>query len=191
MVETLLIPPKIQQKPVEKLTWEAFQEKYLILEDGYKYEWVNGGVVKTEKSMNKKQFHIQKNLNKFFAKLDIQTAVGGDLIVEGDTFFDGNHRRPDIAYYTDEQIEKAKKDEDVVPQFVIEVISSYDQINLVHKKMQDYRAAKVPVVWHIFPLFKEVHVYQGLTMKICKGEDICTAEAAVKGFSMTVNDIFK
>ena len=175
----------------KKISWETFQKKYLTLEDKYKYEWVDGYVEKTPRSMDKTQFYIQQNLAKFFYQLLFKNKFGGDLIAEGDTKFAGNHRRPDLAYYTDEQIQKAKNGEDIVAQFVIEIVSSNDQMNRVHKKMEDYRKAEVKVVWQIFPELKQVHVYKGKEMQVCEGEDICSAEKVIKGFKMTVNDLFK
>ncbi len=178
---------KITQK---KISWETFQKKYLTREDKYKYEWVDGYVEKTL-SMDKTQFYIQQNLTKFFYQLLFKNNFDGDLIAEGDTKFAGNHRRPDLAYYTDEQIRKAKDGEDISSQFVIEVISTTDQINRVHKKMEDYRKAKVKIVWQIFPELKQVHIYKGKKMQVCEGKDICSAEDVIKGFKLSVNDLFK
>ena len=185
------ISSKYKRPAKKKITWEAFQENYLTREDKYKYEWVDGYVEKTLRSMDKTQFYIQQNITKFFYSLLFKNKINGDLIAEGDTKFGGNHRRPDIAYYTDEQIQKAKNGEDVVAQFVIEVISTTDQINRVHKKMKDYRAADVKIIWHIFPELKLIHVYKGKDMKVCEGEDICSAEEVIKGYSLSVNDVFK
>lgn len=36
-----------------RISWEDFKRKYLSREDGYKYEWVNGAVEKTKRSMDK------------------------------------------------------------------------------------------------------------------------------------------
>lgn len=75
-----------------------------------------------------------------------------------------------------------------MPLFVIEVISTNDQMNLVHEKMEDYRNAEVPVVWHILPKRKEVHVYlYGKNMTICKGEEVCSAAPVLPDFNITVN----
>lgn len=178
-------------KPKRKISWEAFQEKYLSREDKYKYEWIDGLVEKTARSMNKNQFFIQANLLDFLDSLKENLETNWTLIAEGDTFFDRKHRRPDIAFYTSEQIRAAKENKNVVPEFVIEIISSKDQINRVIKKMDNYRAANVKVIWHIFPETKKVHVYQGKNMKICEEKDICSAEKVIPGFKISVQDLFK
>jgi Uma2 family endonuclease len=75
--------------------------------------------------------------------------------------------------------------------FVIEVISTKYQMNKVYAKMQDYRAANVKVIWHIFPILKEVHVYNGKMMTVCVDTDECSAESVIQGFKLSVKDIFK
>jgi Uma2 family endonuclease len=116
------------------------------------------------------------------------------LISEVDTFFLENHRRPDIAWFTDEQISLAKDGVKPVPQFIIEVISTKDQLNLVEEKMDNYRAAGVKVVWQIFPKFEKVHVYTGEnldSMKVCQGDKLCSAAPALPDFVMAAQDVFK
>ena len=175
------------------ISWETFKKVYLEREDSFKYEWVNGQVEKTPRTMDKKQFFIIENLMAWLDTLRAEKKANGRLIVEGDNFFSGAHRRPDIAYYTYEQIRLTQNDNahTVVPQFIIEVISTNDQMNSVVKKMKNYRAAEVPIVWHIFPNQYEIHVYRGKQMTVCVGDDICSAEPVVSGFKMSVNDVLK
>ena len=171
-----------------KISWAEFQKKYLSREDNFKYEWVDGVVEKTPRTMDRKQFFIVLRLQTFLNSLNRD----GIFIAEGDNFFAGNHRRPDIAFYTREQIRLAQDDDNiVVPQFVIEVISTNDQMNKVVKKMKNYREAAVPIIWHIFPNQNEIHVYQGKQMTICVGDDICSAEPVIQGFKISVNDVLK
>ncbi|MCB0597548.1 MAG: Uma2 family endonuclease [Lewinellaceae bacterium] len=175
----------------KKISWEAFQKKYLSREDNFKYEWVNGAIEKAPRTMDKSQFYIQDNLIEHLYQLKSNHSIEGQFIAEGDTFFAGNHRRPDMAFYTKKEIQQAADGETVVPAFVIEVISSKDQMMLVHKKMHDYREANVAVVWHIFPQLEEVHVYHGLKMEIRLDNDLCSAEPALPGFKISVNEVLK
>ena len=178
----------------KKISWEEFQRRYLSRENTYKYEWVNGEVVKTKRTMDYSQIFILKNLVNFFNQIKSKQKIDGMLISEVDTFFLENHRRPDIAWFTDEQIAKAKDGIKPVPQFIIEVISTKDQLNLVEQKMDNYRAAGVKVVWQIFPFFEKVHVYacENLdSMTVCKGDRLCTAAPALPDFVMAAKDVFK
>jgi Uma2 family endonuclease len=181
-----------KQKP-RPISWETFKKVYLEREDGFKYEWVDGYVEKTPRTMDKKQFFVIENLLALLDILRYEKKADGRLIPEGDNFFSGKHRRPDIAYYTYEQIRQTQNDEQnkVVPQFVIEVISSNDQMNRAVEKLKNYRAAEVPVVWHIYPNQNEIHIFRGKQMTICVGDDICSAEPVITGFKLSVNDVMK
>lgn len=183
------LPAEVAPK---KVPWEVFERRYLAREDRYKYEWVNGQIEKTPRNMDSTQFFIVANLLRFLYALKAGNArLDGELIAEGDTFFAGNHRRPDIAYYTNAQIRTAKNGTPVVPDFVVEIISKQDQIEKVEQKMEDYTAAGVSVIWLIFPTLKKVHVYRGRHMEVCKGTDRCSAEPVIPGFVLPAQQIFE
>jgi Uma2 family endonuclease len=179
----------------KRISWEDFQRRYRSREDGYKYEWVDGAVEKTKRTMDRTQTFILINLLNAFDQLKSQGKATGYLLSEVELFFLENYRRPDIAWFTAEQVDnlrdEAARD---VPAFVIEIISSNDQINAVKKKMANYRDAGVQVVWHIFPLLQQVDVYTGKNlsqMTACIGDDLCSADPALPQFILSVNDIFK
>lgn len=179
-------------KSPKKISWQEFQSKYLSREDRFKYEWVNGQVEKTPRDMDKSQFFILANLIRFLYRLKASNPrIDGDLVAEGDTFFAGNHRRLDIAYYTEAQIQAARRNEDVHPDFVIEVISKKDQAEKLTAKMDNYWAAGVKVIWQIFPTTQQVHVYRGKQMTVCKDDDLCSAEPVLEGFVLAAREVFK
>lgn len=174
------------------ISWPEFQKRFADREDGYKYEWLNGEVAKF-KGMDYTQFFILENLLAHFERLKFKKAVEGRLIPEGDIFFGVNHRRPDVAYLTMVQIARTAYGENQVPQFVIEVISSNDQLNAIADKMGNYRSAGVQVVWLILPKRREVQVFSGEKlnrMSVCTEDELCTAAPALPAFEMTANDIF-
>lgn len=177
----------------KRISWEAFQKKYLTREDGYKYEWLNGIVEKNPYTMDKSQLYILRNLLDLFMMLKFKGKVA-QLMPEADLFFLENHRRPDICWLTDEQINRLAKNEYEVPTFVIEVISNKDMMNKVVHKMQDYRAAGVKVVWHILPVYEEVHVYTGEhleRMAVCTDNKECSAAPALPEFTILAKAVFK
>lgn len=174
------------------ISWSDFQKRYLEREDKYKYEWIKGYVEKTLRTMNQYQQFICDNLIDFFTELRLKGIINGRLSPEVDTFFLTDiHRRPDLAYFSDVQRKLMANGQNQVPQFVIEIISNTDQMNRVIEKMQDYRNAEVPVIWHIFPKYNEIHVYNGKKMTVCVGDDICSAYPVLPDFKMSVNDILK
>lgn len=97
-------------------------------------------------------------------------------------------RRPDIAFFTNNQIEKAKEGNDEIPEFVIEVISENDNINKVEAKISEYYKAGVKVVWLILPEEKSVYVYTSRRdVKICIENDICSAAPVLPEFEIGVD----
>ena len=162
---------------LKKISWEDFERKYLEKEDRYKYEWVDGEVVKTLRTMNQLQLFILTNLEGLMDTLKKSNPNLGKLYPEINSWFGTAYRRPDIAYFTPQQLIAARM-ANQEPQFVVEVISNNDQINKANEKLVDYRNAKVQVVWFVYPKTKEVHVYRGKQMTICTGEDICLHHTA-------------
>lgn len=181
--------------PPKRISWADFQRKYLSREDEYKYEWVEGSVEKTRRNMDQKQYFILLNLRRLFQFLTEKKAVDGGLEAEIDTFFmDAVHRRPDVSYFSAKQENRMACGEQQVPEFVIEIISSNDQVNRLVKKMQNYRDAGVRVVWQIYPEQREVHVYSSeglMEMTICKGQRICSASPVLPDFQLTADALFQ
>lgn len=181
-----------KQPETKRITWEEFERRYLSREDKFKYEWVNGEIEKTERAMNQYQTHIATNLIRFFFSLFTQKKVAGRLSEETDTFFlPKTHRRPDLAWFSERQLARMAHGENQVPEFVIEVISTTDQINKVGKKMRNYRDAGVKVVWLIFPLLEEVQIHHGAKSEVFSGDQVISAAPVLPAFSMKVCDVFK
>ena len=89
------------------ISWESFKSKYLTREDGFKYEWLNGTIEKTKRTMDSTQFYILSNILTIFREYQRLNNIDGELISEGDVFFLDKHRRPDIAYFNAQQIDDA------------------------------------------------------------------------------------
>ncbi|MER0441436.1 Uma2 family endonuclease [Emticicia sp. W12TSBA100-4] len=159
-------------------TWEP--------NDGFKYEWNDGELIKFT-GMNKLQVKIYDILLDLF--IDKGYKKRGTFVAEYDVQLTGiQMRRPDVAYLTKEQIETANKGTDVIPEFVIEIISGNDNINKVEEKIGEYYKAGIKVVWLIFPENKSVHVYTSRRdVKICIENDICSAAPILPEFEIGVD----
>lgn len=186
----LVVSEKKQQK---LLSWKDFQRRYRNRVDCNKYEWVEGKVEKTPRSMDQSQLFVLMNFNRFMRNLQFANPSIGELSVETDTFLNESlHRKPDIAYFSTAQILAAAKGQNQIPAFVIEVISPTDNINRVTRKVREYFEAGVQVVWHIFPELQEVHVFDNASrMNIARGGERCSAEAVIPGFVMAAEDVFE
>ena len=101
-------------------------------------------------------------------------------------------RSPDIAYFTREQIRLGRINEvDIIPEFAIEVISTNDQIRQVRNKLNEYFKNGVKVVWLVYPNEQEVEVFTSYKqVKICTGDDICSASPVLPDFEISVSAIF-
>lgn len=157
--------------------------------DGFKYEWNDGELIKFS-GMKQQQWYVYKVLNALFIAKGYYQI--GTFMAEPDVMLTGiQMRRPDIAYFTDEQIKKGRKNENVVPEFVIEVISTNDQINPVRDKLREYFKHGVKVAWLVFPDFQEVEVYTSYKeVKICMDTDTCSAAPVLPEFEISVAAIF-
>ena len=175
--ETYLLPRTLE----EFLVWEP--------EDGFKYEWNDGELIRFT-GMDKRQIFIFDVLLDLFIEQKLFKI--GTLIPETDVWLTGiQRRRPDIAYFTKEQLKQGRAGEDVIPEFVIEVISTNDILNQVEEKITQYFKTGVKVVWTIMPASESVHVYTSRQqVKICFGDDICSAAPILEGFEISVNQIF-
>ncbi len=183
--------PKQTAKKPRQISFAAFYKKYATRIDGFKYEW-NDGFIEKSDAMKQEEFYIATNLTKFFFQF-VEPRIGGTLIQEGETWTsNAKWRKPDLAFYTSDQMLDMDRQINAIPPFCIEIVSKNDDINDVLDKNLEYFRAGVKVVWWIFPKQKQVHVYNSYSdVTICDGDSICNAEAAVPNFSLTVNAIFK
>lgn len=155
--------------------------------DGAKYEWNDGELIKFS-GMKRKHLRIIQNMN---LRFDMTRAKQerGQLICEQDVMLTGiQMRRPDVAYFSDEQIRD--EDDEPIPAFCVEVISPTDESEKVESKRIEYFKAGVQVVWHIFPENREVHVYTSRKIvQICSDDDICSAHPVLDDFTISVNEL--
>jgi Uma2 family endonuclease len=177
------------------ITWEQFRGKYLSREDGYKYEWANGRVVKTRSSMGPRQIPIFVSLNRLLNRPEITSRYSGYLTAEIDLKLGADiHRRPDFAWFSDEQIHilATEKDAIQIPSLVIEVISPGDEAVKVLAKVEMYLELGVKVVWLIYPESRKVQVFPVDTpgrTALCSGSMLCDASPALPGFGVLASEI--
>ena len=164
----------------EFLAWEP--------NDGFKYEWDDGEIIKFT-GMNKEQLYIYTILNKLFVRKGY--IEFGALVAEQNVHLSGIQlRRPDIAYFTDDQAMQGKLGEEMIPGFAIEIISTYDMINQLERKITEYFKAGVQVIWVVMPERQKVYVHTSpRDVKACIENDICSAAPVLPDFEISVNDM--
>ncbi len=157
--------------------------------DGFKYEWNDGEIIRFS-GMKKKQYFVYNILSKLFYEKGYHQK--GTLMAEPDVMLTAiQMRRPDIAYFTDEQVDQGRRGEDVIPAFVVEVLSETDQAYRIEEKIAEYFKAGVQIVWNIIPEHEVVYVYTSRKqVTICLEDDICSAAPVLPDFSISINDLF-
>lgn len=182
--------PGTTRRPPRRISKEQFLRDYSNREDGFKYEW-NDGVVEKASAMNQQQSRFFHLLLGLFSKTEASRR-GGMLITETDMATSVEQlRRPDIAFYTGEQLPKMWAGENQIAPWVAEVISPTDRAENMYEKLEEYFRAGVQVVWHIFPHAKRVDVYTSPDdMTICRGQTLCSGAPVLPGFEIRAEELF-
>ena len=185
--------PTNKEKSKRLITLETFHHLYDNRADDYKYEWCNGIVEKTPRTMNRSQLFIVQNLSRLF----LQTVAfknRGELEREVKMFLPKANRSrvADLAYLTATQVRETDDIRPGISEFVIEIISKNDKAEDVQEKRDEYFADGVKVVWQIYPRLKLVEVHTSPNdVKICRGTAICSAAPVLLDFNIASQDLFK
>jgi Uma2 family endonuclease len=180
------------EKAKRLITLETFHRLYDNREDDYKYEWHNGIVEKTPRTMNRSQFFIVQTLSRLF----LQTQAfqqKGELEREVKMFLPKANRTrvADLAYLDAHQVRETDDIRPGISEFVIEIISKTDRAHDVQEKLDEYFADGIKVVWQIYPKLKLVEVYTAPdNVKICRATAICSAAPVLPDFNIMAQDIF-
>jgi Uma2 family endonuclease len=158
--------------------------------DGWKYEWNSGRIEINEINMKNTERFIVQNLLRAFAATPYY-ANKAEMLPETDCILpSGQMRRPDIAYFTAAQIQDAKRGQNPVPTFVVELISPSDRTYVVDGKLVEYFSNGVVCAWYVYPATQRVHVYTSpKDLHICSDDDRCSAAPALD-FSISAQELF-
>ena len=165
------------------LRWES--------DDNYVYEY-NDGVLEPTTGMRQDENYLLTNLETAFFKTSA-FQKGDRLRSEMDTWVTKTQmRRPNVSFFTQEQIQSMATGENILPPFVIEFGSESDNELKSIRKRHEYFDAGVQVLWWVFPLYQEVYVYTSpKTVLICTDNDILSAAPALPELQMTVTELFR
>ena len=180
----------INKQRKQLATVEEFERWLSKKKTDYNYEFVNGQAIK-KNPMKQSELLMVRFLTDLFMTTQA-FAMKGRLFPETDVYIDSFRKRiPDLAYFTDAQIQATRSGTKVVPAFVIELVSDSESFDDVEKKIQDYYDAGVQVVWYINPKSKRIHNYTSpKNVMICADNDVCTAAPALLDFKFEVKELF-
>ena len=154
------------------------------------YEFVHGRIIE-KKDMKQAEYLILKFLTRLFTRTAAYEQ-GDELTPEMDSYVDdARKRRPDLAYFTLEQIKETGAGIRQKTRFAIEILSDSESYQDVIDKIQDYFDAGAELVWYVIPESKKIYVYTSPDeSKACKGVDVISAAPILPDFQFTVADLF-
>jgi Uma2 family endonuclease len=159
-------------------------------EDGFLYEY-NNGFVEQKNYMEPNQLYIIRNiLRKFYLT---QSFKAGNEILQEVKFWttDSQYRVADAALLNSQQLTAMANDQNSIPDFVIEIISTHDLINKVEQKLSEYFLSGVKTVWHIYPMLKKIHIYTSIrAIKVALEKDVFDASPAIPDLQLSVDELF-
>ena len=105
-----------------------------------------------------------------------------------------NFRRADASFIRRERLpdgQSLEGDPYFAPDLAVEVISPNDNAVQVERKVRDYLANGVRMVWVVYPETRTVHVYRpGGTSVVLADTDDISGEDVIPGFACRVADFF-
>lgn len=193
----MTISHKRQQVPIVSLVERRTKGRKMSLaaymnwkpEDGHKYEW-NDGVLEQRQMIKQEEFSIVRNLKQAFYRTSAFTE-GADLYTElGCRTSPKQVRVPDVSFYSAAEIDAAAQQE-IVPRWVVEIISPFDAGERTHLKVHEYLRAGVEVVWQIYPQLRQVWTFRDtIHITVCSADMPCSAEPVLSDLSITPNELF-
>jgi Uma2 family endonuclease len=104
-------------------------------------------------------------------------------------------RAPDVAFISKERLEKSggipEKFAEFPPDLAVEVLSPADTVSEVQRKVEEYLAGGVPLVWIVDPVNQKVTVYRSLQdIQILSADQELTGDPTLPGFRVPVARFF-
>ena len=181
-----LQPPPGTATVDDVLEIDAHEDRFCELVDG----------VLVEKTMGFQESQIAiliaAAIGTFAKKHDLGVVTGeGGMIL-----FPGNQLRiPDVAFVSWDQFPEgeipAEPAPEIVPDLAVEVLSRSNSPGEMSRKLREYFAAGVQLVWYVDPVGKSVTVYTAVSRsKVVPLEGMLDGGKVLPGFTLPVRDIF-
>ena len=174
---------------------ELTPEDVLKLPDEINYELVDGRLVKLP--MSSLSTYVATRLAKFLGNHCDDAGLAYVFMEAGYTSFPGRRnkmRRPDVSCVRADRLAFDQIGEGYLatrPDLAVEVISPNDKVYDLEQKLDDYRAAGIPLVWLIFLESRRVRVIRpdGPPRELGP-DDVLTGEDVLPGLRCRVSDLF-
>jgi Uma2 family endonuclease len=173
----------------------------LLLPDAINYELVDGKLVERPMGLESSQIagKIITLLNNFLGINPIGDAFGPDASYQCFPDTPDMIRKPDVSFIRAGRLPKDHLPEGhckIAPDLAVEVLSPNDLARDVARKVREYLAAGIKLVWIVDPdsRFVQVHRPRGNAAGVLSGfgeADILTGEDVLPGFCTPVADFFR
>lgn len=158
------------------------------------YEVVYGEI--KEKSVGTRQNMIASRLNRMIGRFDPEEQYGHPVIENLFVLDAANdlQRRPDLALVSHQRWPGLPPDSnawDVVPDWMVEIISPSNSADEVIDKVDEYFRAGTQLVWVIYPSAQRVYVYASPTeVTVYEATDELTADPVLPSFRFPAHALF-
>lgn len=184
---------RVRQQPLPGTATEADVVEVLNRE-GRLCELVDGTLV--EKAVGTRESYLavlmSHYLLTFILEKNLGVAYGADNL---ERLAPGLVRIPDVSFYSWARLPKQREPQsaflEAAPDLAIEVISKSNSPDEMARKLQDYFAAGVRLVWYVYPAAREVHVYTAPQGPVVLGEQqTLDGGAVLPGFQLELAKYF-
>jgi Uma2 family endonuclease len=192
MVSEITVPYKrMTQRKVSKLPKTGEEYLHWNPRNGFKYEWLNGKLLKSDTMIQPEQQFIADNLLDIFNATPAYTEGGRLSVAVKSKTLAEHYRVPDMAYFTPLQ-RKQMMEMPVAPQLAIEILSKTDTIYDSIDKVKEYFDAGVKMVLWIIPPIETIYQFRSVTdLVLCYGDTVCDASGIAKRFAFKTKEIFQ
>ena len=158
------------------------------------YELVDGVLV--EKTVGVYESSLASRLiyflNAFVLKLDLGVVTAPDGMMR---LAAGLVRIPDVSFISWEQLPGRRVPRvpiaDLAPDLAVEVISPSNTTREMERKLQEYRAAGVRLVWYVLPEPQEIHVYTAEQHDVLTIDQELSGGDVLPGFALPLRQLFE
>lgn len=102
-------------------------------------------------------------------------------------------RAADVAFISNERLQQVQSRSflDISPELIVEIMSPDDRWSEIHKKLTEYFAVDVTLIWIVDPKLEQIHVYRSLddVTRLTKDDNL-TGENILPEFSVPLTEIF-
>lgn len=170
-------------------------EELLQIPNVGRCELVEGEIVPMSPT-NMEHAFIEMNIGRLLGNFVAERKIGWVLVGEVGVYIQRDPdtvRGADVAFISKQRLPQRPGEGflKVMPELVVEIVSSNDTWSDLHTKLEEYFEAGVEQVWMVEPKRRAVRVYHSLTeMEIYEGNTAVSGPGPLAEFALPFTEIF-